>query len=195
MSKSVTGIIDLKINNIKSVLNASNLFSETYIINESKDFKKKTDNLILPGNGFFKEGVEKLKSKKLFSLIQNLADKEIKIIGICLGMQLLMDKSEESLNIKGLGIVKGDVNLIDNKKFKVPLLGWYETKFKEGIYRNSNLYFNNKFICNPKNKNIIHGYINNDLTAYFNDKNIYGLQFHPEKSSQQGLKILEKIIK
>ena len=195
MSKLITGIINLDINNIKSVYNASSKFSQCYIINDYKDFKQNTECLIIPGNGFFSEGIKNIKNKNLFEIIQKFAFDNKKIIGICLGMQLFMDKSEESTNINGLGIIKGSVNKITNKKYKLPLLGWYNTKFKNNFFNNVNLYFNNQFVCNPDNREVIIGYIENDIPAFIRQNNIFGTQFHPEKSAEDGLKFLEILLK
>lgn len=194
MSQSITGIINLNINNIKSVYNASSKFSKCYIINDYKDFKKNTECLIIPGNGFFYEGIKNLRNKNLFEIIQDFAFNKKKLIGICLGMQLFMDNSQESENIDGLGIIEGSVNKITNQNYKLPLLGWYNTKFKNNFFSDVNLYFNNKFVCNPTNKDTIIGYIENDIPAFIRKDNIFGIQFHPEKSSEDGLKFLEMIL-
>jgi glutamine amidotransferase len=194
MRKIITGIINLDINNIKSVFKATEIFSKCYVINDYRDFKKNTDCLILPGNGFFYEGAKNLKNKNLFDLIQKFALDKKKIIGICLGMHLLMENSEESPNIEGLGIIEGSVNKITNSQYKLPLLGWYDTKFKDNFFDQINLYYNNQFACNPRIKDLIIGNIGDDIPSIIKKDYIFGLQFHPEKSSDNGLKILEKIL-
>ena len=195
MRKIITGIINLDINNIKSVFKATEIFSECYILNDYRDFKKNTDCLILPGNGFFYEGAKNLKNKNLFDIVKKFALDKKKIIGICLGMHLLMESSEESSNIEGLGIIEGSVNKITNDKYKLPLIGWYETKFNDNFYNQTNLYYNNQFACNPKMKDLIIANIERDIPSVIKKDNVFGLQFHPEKSSDNGLKILEKILK
>jgi glutamine amidotransferase len=194
MRKIITGIINLDINNIKSVCKATEIYSNCYVINDYRDFKKNTDCLILPGNGFFYEGAKNLKNKNLFDIIQKFALDKKKIIGICLGMHLLMENSEESPNIEGLGVIEGSVNKITNSKYKLPLLGWYDTKFKDNFFDQINLYYNNQFACNPRIKDLIIGNIGGDIPSIIKKDYIFGLQFHPEKSSNNGLKILEKIL-
>ena len=106
-----------------------------------------------------------------------------------------MESSEESPNIEGLGIIEGSVNKITNNKYKLPLLGWYETKFEDNFFNQTNLYYNNQFVCNPRIKDLIIANIESDIPSIIKKDNVFGLQFHPEKSSDNGLKILEKIFK
>ena len=191
-----TAILDMGLNNIKSIFNLSNKFSETYIFSELKEFKTNTDTIILPGNGNFGKGMEILNNKNLIEFIQNISQ-EIKIVGICLGLQLLMNESDESPDVKGLSLIEGKNIKIDiNDDYNNPLLGWYNVKFIDTKkYENLNgcYFFNNNFVIDPVKKSIISGYLDN-LPVFINEKNIYGIQFHPELSRNIGNYFFKKIL-
>jgi glutamine amidotransferase len=189
-----TGILNLEINNIKSIFNASKIISESYLINHIDDFQNDTDVLILPGNGKFSQGMKSIIDKKFDLLIKDHLANNKKLIGICLGMQLMMSHSEESWGVEGLNLIEGCVQIIPENQFKIPLLGWYDVIFNENFFEKNIFFFNNKYSVNTTSKNIILGKIMDKLVVFIKKKNIYGLQFHPEKSSKQGLKFLRKII-
>ena len=188
------GILDLEINNIKSIYSAFSNLGETYMINNINQYKTNTSLIVLPGNGKFQEGMKSLKLKKFDTLIKDTVSNNQKVLGICLGMQLMMSDSEESPGCEGLNLVNGSVKLVSSAVAKIPLLGWYNVNFKKTDFNDSTYFFNNKYMVTPKNENVIFGKIENYLPAYINYKNLYGLQFHPEKSSKQGIKILELIL-
>lgn len=188
------GILNLEINNIKSIFNASRSICETYLINDIRDLQDNTNSLILPGNGKFGQGMKNILDKKFDILIRNHLTNNKKLIGVCLGMQLMMSDSEESDGTRGLNLIEGSVKTISSKNFKIPLLGWYEIAFNKNYFQKNSFFFNNKYIAEIKNKELEYGRIFNKLTVFVKKKNIYGLQFHPEKSSKQGLKFLRKII-
>ena len=123
------GIIDLGINNIKSINNACKLYGNTYLIKNLDQFHEDSDAIILPGNGNFRAGMEIIKKNKIDNLINHVIKKNMKLITICLGIQLLMESSEESPGTSGLSIIKGTCLRIDSSKFKTPLLGWYDVQF------------------------------------------------------------------
>lgn len=187
------GIIDLKINNIKSINNAAKLFGNTYLINSLADYKEDTNVLILPGNGSFFQGMKIVKENSYDKLIFDFVKKNKKLIGICLGLQLLMDSSEEAKDVLGLSLIEGSVKKLNEKNLKVPLLGWYDVNFKNDI-KTQSFYFNNGFIVEPIKKDLIQGSINNTIPAYVAKENIHGFQFHPEKSSHHGVKLLGETI-
>jgi glutamine amidotransferase len=188
------GILNLEINNIKSILNASSSIAKTYLINNIKDLEEDTSSLILPGNGKFSQGMKNILDKKFDILIKNHLSNNKKLIGVCLGMQLMMSDSEESLGVCGLNLIAGSVKIISSENFKIPLLGWYDVAFNKNYFENNSFFFNNKYVAEIKDKELEYGKICNQLTVFVKKKNIYGLQFHPEKSSKQGLKFLKKII-
>ena len=187
------GIIDLKINNIKSINNAAKLFGNTYLINSLADYKEDTNVLILPGNGSFSQGMKIVKENSYDKLIFDFVKQDKKLIGICLGLQLLMDSSEEAKDVSGLSLIEGSVKKLNEKNLKVPLLGWYDVSFKKDI-KTQSFYFNNGFIVEPIKKDLIQGSINNTIPAYVAKENIHGFQFHPEKSSHHGVKLLGETI-
>lgn len=191
-----TAILNMGFNNIKSIFNLSNKLSDTYVFSNLNDFKVNTKTLILPGNGNFGKGMEILNDRNLVQFIRNLSQ-EIKIVGICLGMQLFMDRSEESPSDEGLSLISGSVVKIEkNDNYNNPLLGWYDTKLKtqnkldkfDGSY-----FYNNNFVIDPIKKDLIHGYLD-DLPVFIIKNNIYGIQFHPELSKNLGFKFFKNII-
>jgi len=188
------GILNLGINNIKSITNACKLISQTYLINSYKDYDKLTEILVLPGNGNFATGMKIIEELGFRDLISEFINSKKKFIGICLGLQLLMEKSDEAKNVKGLSLIKGTVKKIDSKKFKVPLLGWYDVKFKNENINSRGFFFNNGFMVDPVEKEFIQGEIENIIPAYVVKDNICGFQFHPEKSSFHGLDLLKNVI-
>ena len=188
------GILNLEINNIKNIYAALKILGNTYIINNINEYKPDTDLLVLPGNGKFEHGMKNIKLKKFDFLIKEISSNNKKILGICLGMQLMMNNSEESGEIKGLGLIDGSVKLISKDLAKIPLLGWYDVNFKDQTFKSNAFFFNNKYIIAPKDESLIIGKIENKLPAVFFKENIYGIQFHPEKSSGQGLEILKLIL-
>ncbi len=186
------GIIDLGINNIKSINNACKLYGNTYLIKNLDQFHEDSDAIILPGNGNFRAGMEIIKKNKIDNLINHVIKKNMKLITICLGIQLLMESSEESPGTSGLSIIKGTCLRIDSSKFKTPLLGWYDVQFDND--EKKSFFFNNNFMVRPQDKSIVKASIHNQIASYIELKNIYGFQFHPEKSGDQGLKLLKQII-
>ena len=191
------GIIDLGINNIKSVKDFFSLFGKTYILNNDKAFKTNTQLVVFPGNGSFNSGIESLKKNKLDILISRIVKEKIFFIGICLGMQVLFEKSEENLNQTGLKILKGDVKKIKSKNFRLPLLGWYQIKSEIVELNNKTFFFNNGFSCFPKNDSYIKSYIELGdfrVISSIQKENLIGLQFHPEKSSSNGLQLIKSLL-
>ena len=191
-----TAILNMGFNNIKSIFNLSNKLSDTYVFSNLNDFKVNTKTLILPGNGNFGKGMEILNDRNLVQFIRNLSQ-EIKIVGICLGMQLLMDRSEEAPSDEGLSLISGSVVKIGkNDNYNNPLLGWYDTKLKtqNKLYKFDGSYFyNNNFVIDPIKKDLIHGYLD-DLPVFIIKNKIFGIQFHPELSKNLGFKFFKNII-
>jgi len=194
-------VIDYGINNLASVANALSKLEIPFVVSSISDTINKADALILPGIGAAGHGMKSLKEKGLDKLIIEQASKGKPLLGICLGMQLLFSDSEEG-NVKCLNLVKGSV-----KKFrtdlKVPEIGWNEVGFKNKDLRfknlfnnipdNSYFYFVNSYYCEPEDASVVAGVTDYDgefCSILIND-NIYGLQFHPEKSGKVGLQLLK----
>ena len=185
-------ILNLGINNIKSIRSAIEKICETKVISNKNEFTK-TDIVILPGNGSFGKGIEEINKRGFDDVIKNSYFCGKKIIGICLGLQLMMRTSEESQEIKGLGLIDGVVSKINDESLRLPLLGWYDVKFKDGFFENKSYFFNNNYAVNPKDSRVVIGKFNN-IAAFIKKENFYGFQFHPEKSGKHGVELLKKTI-
>ena len=198
------GIIDCGINNIKSLLDALDFIKISYRIVDSKIDLKSHENFILPGVGSFDAGINALKKKDLFDSLREEDFSKKKILGICLGMQLLGNSSEGKET--GLGLV--DANFIHLKnlgvKSKIPHVGFNEivsisnsSSFLEKI-KNKDFYFIHSYAAKINDDNVMYAnteYENLKIVAAFNYKNIYGTQFHPEKSGIRSLALIENIFK
>lgn len=194
-------IIDYGLGNLTSVANALKKLSIPYQISNKSEDISAASALILPGVGAASEGMKNLKAKGLDKLIvaQVMAGKPL--LGICLGMQLLFTKSEEG-NVGCLNLIKGEVKKFQTK-LKVPQIGWNQVKINSksrlfrGIKDNSYFYFVHSYCCEPTDKNIITGMTEYEQTfcSVLESSNIYGVQFHPEKSGEIGLKLLQNFNK
>jgi len=187
-----TIILNLGINNIKSIKNASEKICNTKIINDKSEFID-CDRIILPGNGSFQKGMEEIMKRGFDKIIKDFFKRKKKIIGICLGLQLMMKRSEESINTSGLSLINGKVIKINDSNLRLPLLGWYDVAFKNNMFQNKSYFFNNNYIVDVEDKNLSIGKLNN-LSAFIKKDNFYGFQFHPEKSGKHGIELLKKTI-
>ena len=199
-------IVDYNMGNLASVKNAfAKLGKETVVESNPAKFKE-YDKLILPGVGAFGDAMEHLRERDMINAIKEFAASGKPMIGICLGMQLLFESSEEFGEHEGLGLIKGHVKAFDSSKFseplKVPHMGWNRMFTKEhplfdGLDENHYLYFVHTYhVTCTDSKDIIgetdYGYRFTSAVAH---NNIMGIQPHPEKSHENGLKILENFIK
>ena len=206
-NKLKIGIIDLKINNIFSIFKAMQVANfEPKIISKKENFKK-YDLIILPGVGSFKEGMKKIKKENIDKKIYEFtADQSKKLLGICLGMQLLFERSAEFGNTRGLNLLRGTVEKFEKKKVKIiPHMNWNKIYFKN--FKNSSLiktfdkkafYFVHSFYCKIKKKNDLLSYTkheNLNFCSSVRHENILGTQFHPEKSGKIGINFLKEIEK
>lgn len=199
------GIIDYGGGNIKSIENAIVKVGGDPVLTNVREEILSCNKLILPGVGAFQTGMKNLKKKKLDVVIKEFVNTKKPFLGICLGMQMLFDESEEFGNYKGLGLINGVVKKIPTDK-RLPHIGWneinpinhWENTILENIKPNSKMYFVHTFAGYPE-KEIDYlattDYENIKICAAVNKENIYGTQFHPEKSSTIGLSILETFIK
>ncbi|WP_170019347.1 imidazole glycerol phosphate synthase subunit HisH [Campylobacter sp. RM16190] len=196
------GIIDYEAGNLRSVLNAFKFLGFDAKLVKNCDEVLKFDKIILPGVGAFALAMEKLRAKSLDQAIVEFADSGKPFLGICLGMQLLFDESEEFGLSKGLGIIEGRVKKFDqdrmNNGLKIPHIGWNTINFSKNSVINRNLkrseylYFVHSYhvVCDDKFALGYSEYGHKFVSAVCKD-NIYGFQPHPEKSQDVGLKILE----
>jgi len=188
-------IIDYGAGNLSSVKNAFDFLGvESKITNNSKEILT-ADRIVFPGVGSFRTMMKKLQENNLENPIKKAISNGVPFLGICLGMQMLFEESEESPGVKGLGILKGKV-----KKFtqgKVPQVGWNKVKStKTNLLENSYYYFVNSYYVKPE-ENVILGKTNyfKEFVSAVQKKNIIGVQFHPEKSGEIGLKFIKRWLK
>jgi len=190
-------IIDYGAGNLRSVEKAIQFLGYDAQVTDDLKIIEQAEKLILPGVGNFGESMEKLKSHGLDSLLKEIVEKQTPLLGICLGLQMLFDYSEESDTV-GLGILKGDIVKIPNMGLKIPQIGWNSLDIKGGklfggVDDKSYVYFVHSYYLNSKDKNIVSATVDYGATldVAIESGNIYATQFHPEKSGKIGLSILK----
>lgn len=195
------GIINYKMGNLQSLVNSLDYLNIPNRVIDSPDNIINCDKLILPGVGAFGLAMQQLNSLGFIKPINDYIETEKPILGICLGMQLLLKTSEEHGNHRGLGLIDGHVLSFRNKikDLPVPHVGWNNIHKKNNsiifnnIEDNEDFYFVHSFYCDLSNNDEIiaetdYGF---SFTSAFEKRNIFGCQFHPEKSQRAGLAILE----
>ena len=202
-------IVDYQSGNISSVINSFKEVAKDKIkIEITSDLNKikLSDKLILPGQGSFKSCVDSLNSiNGLYDALKEFVIINKKpLLGICVGLQMFGDVSYEESETKGLGWIPGKVTKIDNKdgKFKLPHIGWNEieivkeSKIFKGIQNKSHMYFVHSYELVPEDKSIISATTNysSKIVCCIEKDNLFGTQFHPEKSDKTGLKIIENFL-
>jgi len=196
----VIGIIDYGMGNLKSVSNALDFLGAKHFISDDYEMLLTADKLILPGVGAFKDAIELIRDKKFDELLALAKEQEKPILGICLGMQLLFDTSTEFGLHQGLGLLHGDIILMD-VELKVPHMGWNrldiikEAPLFVGLPENSYVYFVHSYHLETT-EDIVSAttYYGKDIQIAAQQGNVFGLQFHPEKSGDVGLKIFKNFI-
>ena len=200
-------IIDTGNANLLSLYRAVKLFESNVEISSNPKEIVKADKIFLPGVGAFKNCINNLKFKGIFDTLKDIEKEQIPIMGICLGMQILFNNSNEFGDTEGLGLIKGDIKNLSiinsEKKFKIPSIGWIQTisnkNFKNisNIIENKFYFIHSYYAVNIDEKNLVSYYFlnKNKIPAIVKKDNIIGCQFHPEKSSKQGLKIIENFLK
>lgn len=198
-------IIDLGISNIASLTSALSTLEIDYKISSIPDDIYSAKAIILPGVGAFRDGMNSLREKELIEPIYKIGIDGIPILGICLGMQLLGDISYEFGEFKGLGLISGNVCKLPNVvNLPIPNVGWCDVFFEkeeliyDGIPQGKSFYFVHSYSLNFDNDlytNASIKYGHQYITVGCNKGNIYGCQFHPEKSHDQGLKLLQNFCK
>lgn len=189
-------IIDYGSGNVGSVQNALDYLGVKSILTNNANEIKNADKVILPGQGRFGDVMNKLRQRKLDEVLIKEISQGKPCLGICIGLQILFEKSEEDVGIKGLGLIKGKVRRFQTK-LKVPQIGWNQVEQKKesilfnGLNKN-NYYFVHSFFVEPTNNPVILSktdYGGNFVSAIEKD-NVFAVQFHPEKSGITGLKLL-----
>ena len=184
-----TVIVDYESGNIKSVANMLDFLGKKYEITSNREKILNADRIIFPGQGHFAQAMNNLKKKQLIQTIQDACKNDIHFLGICIGLQILFEKSEEAPGIDGLKIFHGQV-----KKFtkgKVPQIGWSKvtTTKNNKFIPDDYFYFVNSYYVQPKDEEIISSYGNyyGKYCASIQKNNVIAVQFHPEKSANAGL--------
>ena len=214
-NKPNVAIVDYGVGNLFSVKRACNSVGIQAGITSRKQEILSADAVILPGVGAFGNAIESLRKLDLIHVLKDVATSPKPFVGICLGMHLLMDESEEFGSYQGLGIIKGSVIRFDNpvgvsgKKLKVPHVGWgrihknidirgdsWESSMLEGLSDGEFMYFVHSFYVKPENSSLVLSttqYGNIEFCSSLQSRNIFACQFHPERSGIHGLKVYGKM--
>lgn len=206
-------VIDYDAGNIRSVLNALKNLGQSAILTGDRSEILSAERVILPGVGSFGDAMSKLENYGLIDVIHDVCDSGTPLLGICLGQQLLFDSSEESPGVKGLGIIKGTCTRIpdgtneEGTVRKIPQIGWNDLSYPEtesncegrlfkGVPEHSFVYFVHSYCVVPKDQSVIKATTQYGMTiaASVEQGNVFACQFHPEKSSDTGRKILENFL-
>ena len=196
-------LVDYGMGNLLSVSKALEAAGGTIEITDNPSTIARADALILPGVGNFGDGMEHLRSRKLAPEAVKFIESGKPFLGICLGMQMLLEESEEAPGMKGLGIFKGKVKRFPDCGFKVPHMGWNNISIGNphhclnGVPEGSYFYFVHSFYAEPEDKSVVaasSSYIL-DFCAAIGKDNVFATQFHPEKSQNSGLQILRNFVR
>jgi glutamine amidotransferase len=194
-------VIDYGMGNLHSVRKALEVVgAKTKVSSRAEDILK-ADKIVFPGVGSFGEAMKELNKRKLVKPIKDAINGGKPFLGLCLGLQLLFERSEEAPGVKGLGVLKGDVKRFKLKGLKVPHMGWNSIKNKRStildkVPDSSYMYFVHSYYVKPKDKKVILTTTNYgiDFASGICKDNVYAFQFHPEKSQTLGLKILKNFV-
>ena len=201
-------IVDYGIGNVQSILNVLNKFDNIEsLLSDEEDDILNADGVILPGVGAYNNAMKELAKRRLPEILKKYNLSKKPILGICLGMQLLFDSSEEFGETDGLGLVKGQVvSFPPITNDKLPHIGWNEVSEQRvnggssifsNISNKASFYFAHSYICQPQNKDIINStteYGGVDFCSSIRFENIYACQFHPEKSAEVGIKFISNFL-
>ena len=197
------GIIDYDAGNIRSVEKALSYLGEKTVVSRDPDILKSVDKVILPGVGSFGQAMENLHRYELVPVIRDMIEDGKPFLGICLGLQLLFESSEESPGAEGLGILKGKILKIPSSPgLKIPHMGWNSLRFPnqgrlfKGLPEEPYVYFVHSYYLKAKEEEIVtatteYGTL---IHASVEKGNVFACQFHPEKSSDTGIQILKNFV-
>lgn len=194
----MVAIIDYGMGNVASVQKALNFLKIESVITDDHELIKKAKTILLPGVGSFVQGMKNLNDRGLVELLTDeVVEKKKNFIGICLGMQLIMEKGTEPFESKGLGWVKGSVVKFELQDLNVPHMGWNNIQILNDTYykecQTDDFYFIHSYHVVPENKEDIATTVNYgfDVVSSIQKGNIFATQFHPEKSQNAGLSLLK----
>ncbi|EOS80603.1 imidazole glycerol phosphate synthase, glutamine amidotransferase subunit [Dorea sp. 5-2] len=196
-------ILDYDAGNIKSVEKALKLLGQEVTVTREREAILKADKVILPGVGAFGDAMEKIRRYGLYEVIHEVTGRGTPFLGICLGLQLLFERSEESPGAEGLGILKGEILRIpDTPGLKVPHMGWNSLEFREdgrlfeGMQKEPYVYFVHSYYLKAADEGIVTAVTEygTQIHASVESGNVFACQFHPEKSSDVGIRILKNFL-
>lgn len=198
------GVIDYGAGNLRSVCNSLKKLSVNSTLIRSPEDIKGISSIIFPGVGSFGDSSEQLKKQRLFDPIKSWLKEDRPFLGICIGFQMLFEKSDESPNSDGFGIIPGKVvRFPEENPLKVPHMGWNEIKFEnssdpiwQGIKTSTHFYFVHSYYPEPLESNSVSSITSYGLEFASSVRcgNIFGTQFHPEKSQAAGLKLISNFL-
>lgn len=191
-------IVDYGMGNLRSVQKAMEYMNITSTISSEPEEIIKSEGIIIPGVGAFPDAMKNMKKSNMDKAIKLAAEEGKPILGICLGMQLLFEESEEVSKCEGFGLLKGNIKKIEGA-VKVPHMGWNSLKFNNscillnGVKEDGYVYFVHSYYAEIKEEDVLNAYsiYEKIIPAVVSKKNIFGVQFHPEKSGEEGMKILK----
>ncbi|MBQ7833627.1 MAG: imidazole glycerol phosphate synthase subunit HisH [Lachnospiraceae bacterium] len=196
-------IIDYDAGNIKSVEKALQALGEEVTITRDANVLLNADKVILPGVGAFGDAMDKIRSYGLESVIRQIVDKGTPFLGICLGLQLMFEESDETPGVKGLGLLPGKILRIpEGEDLKIPHMGWNslhftkDTKLFKGIKEGAYVYFVHSYYLKAEEEDMVAATTEYGVCihAAVEQGNVFACQFHPEKSSDVGMAILKNFI-
>lgn len=199
----MVAIIDYDAGNIKSVEKALKALGYEAVLTRDRETLLQADHVILPGVGAFGDAMEKLHSYGLVDVIHEIVEQKIPFLGICLGLQLMFESSEETPGVEGLSLLKGKIVRIPEAcGLKIPHIGWNSLKYPnsgrlfQGINEDAYVYFVHSYYLKAQEREIVkatteYGTL---IDASVEKDNVFGCQFHPEKSSDVGMKILQNFL-
>ena len=197
-------LIDYEAGNIKSVENALKFLGQEAVLTRDRDLIWKADKVILPGVGAFGDAMDRIRDYNLEDVIHSVTDRGTPFLGICLGLQLLFEESEESPGAKGLGILPGRIIRIpEGEGRKVPQIGWNDLSYPkkgrlfEDVPEGSYVYFVHSYYLHADDRDIVAAQTEYGVTidASVEKDNVFACQFHPEKSERVGMQILRNFVK
>ena len=197
-------LIDYEAGNIKSVENALKFLGQETVLTRDRDQIWMADKVILPGVGAFGDAMDRIRDYDLEDVIHSVTDRGTPFLGICLGLQLLFEESEESPGAKGLGILPGRISRIpEGEGRKVPQIGWNDLSYPkkgrlfEDVPEGSYVYFVHSYYLHADDRDIVAAQTQYGVTidASVEKDNVFACQFHPEKSERVGMQILRNFVK
>ena len=193
-------IIDYDAGNIRSVEKALKFLGHDTCLTRNRDVLLRADQVILPGVGNFGDAMQKLEQYQLIGTIKEIVSEKIPFLGICLGLQLMFERSEEAPGVPGLGLLQGEIKRIPPAEgLKIPHMGWNSLTLQNGgrlfkdIPQETYVYFVHSYYLKAADPQIVKATTEYSVTidASVEQDNVFACQFHPEKSSRYGLKMLE----